>query len=146
MPIGEVYGALQTGLVDCVHTDLSSGWSYKLHESADGFARMKMGIPIKLPIMNRETWDGLSPDLQQIVIEACKNGAEDWRTYAISNSYIEKDVERTLQAKPEYVFFFPTSEERAEWSKLAEETAWKEFIKLGGDDAAKIVDIVNKTK
>ena len=146
MPIGEAYGALQTGLVGYAHTDLTSGWVMKLFEVTAGFARLQMGIPVTLPIMSRETWERLSPDLQQIVIEACKNAAEDWRTYVVSNYYIEKDKDSILQEKPEYNVFFPTSEERAEWVKQAEETAWKEFIKVGGDDAARIVDIVNKTR
>ena len=141
MPSSEIYQALMTGLLNCAHTDITTGWTFKYPEYTDGFARLGMGGPVDVPIFNRKTWDSLSPDLQGIVLEVCAQAAKSWRPYPITGYYVEQDFQKIAEAVPQYNIFSPTPEERGEWIKLAERTVWPEYAKLAGADGTQMVAI-----
>ncbi|MCC3144048.1 TRAP transporter substrate-binding protein [Halanaerobium sp. Z-7514] len=103
---GEVYSALQTGVVDAAENNYP-GWYYNSHhEVAPYFVEDEHNRIPELIIMSKITWDSLSPEDQEIIREAAIESTETQR---------EAWAERTEEAKALAV------EEGAEIITLTEE-------------------------
>ncbi|ADQ14339.1 TRAP transporter substrate-binding protein [Halanaerobium hydrogeniformans] len=103
---GEVYSALQTGVVDAAENNYP-GWYYNSHhEVAPYFVEDEHNRIPELIIMSKITWDSLSPEDQDIIKEAAVESTDTQR---------EAWAERTEEAKELAV------EEGAEIITLSEE-------------------------
>ena len=61
MAFSEVYGALQTGVVDGQENTWSNIWGQKFFEVQDGITETNHGIIDYLVVTNSDWWDGLDP-------------------------------------------------------------------------------------
>ena len=71
MPVSEIYNAMQTGVIDGAMIDATATRAFRLGEGAN-FLTLGMDAtnsPFFI-LMNRDAWDGLSPDEQAAVAEA----------------------------------------------------------------------------
>jgi len=65
MGYGEVYSALQTGLIDAQVNPLFANYSMKFYEVTDHFTQMWAEPFLSIPTVNSSFYDSLSPELQQ---------------------------------------------------------------------------------
>ena len=102
LSVGELYTALQIGTVDAVVTTLLLGVTGSLYEVADHIAGPVIGFGYTNNVINRDVWDGIPTDLQQIIIEeGAKAELEALRLAPFQNFIaLEAAQERGLEAAP----------------------------------------------
>ena len=68
MPVGERYQALQTGVIEAEFLPWDISYAYKYHDFNKHITWVNMGsaMPVGLGV-NRDVWDSLPPDLQQLM-------------------------------------------------------------------------------
>jgi TRAP-type C4-dicarboxylate transport system substrate-binding protein len=88
MPIGQVYNALQTGLIDGVITGSSTLSDFKLDEVASSFTMgANLGRLAFYAVMGQGTYDALSDEAKAAVdaasgLEVSKSAEDAWRETA----------------------------------------------------------------
>jgi len=133
MPAGEMYNALQTGLIDGIVTGSSAINDFKLDEVANSYT---LGAPLGnimfYLVMNQARYDGLSPEHKAILDKhtgrtLSQKGEEGWNAAA----------ERTLQevrADPSNTVIDLTAEEIAPFTKIADDLRTKLIADMGAQD------------
>lgn len=76
MAYGDVYSALQTGVIDGAENNWPSYLSTNHYEVATHITIDEHTRVPELMLMSKITWDKISPDDQKLVLEAAKAGAE----------------------------------------------------------------------
>jgi len=77
MPYGEIYSALQTGVIDGLEMDLSAIWAEKHYEVAKYVSLSSHYSFPTVNIMNLNKWNKLSPEDQKIFEEAAWETIDD---------------------------------------------------------------------
>jgi TRAP-type transport system periplasmic protein len=80
VPLGvpEVYGALQTGMIDMVTTTAVALVSLQWHTNLKFMTKDTSGILVGALLMNSEKWNSMPPDVQKIVLgEITRNTESD---------------------------------------------------------------------
>jgi TRAP-type C4-dicarboxylate transport system substrate-binding protein len=72
LPWGEVYSALQTGMVNGVVTSSASGKDGKLWEVLSHFTKINYAYPLQAVTINLDYWNALSKDQQAAMLKAAK--------------------------------------------------------------------------
>jgi TRAP-type transport system periplasmic protein len=67
IPFNEVYLALQSGIVDGVLTALNPGVQFKFYEVCKHVVMPDFGLALDKQVISLPAWEGLGPDLQQIL-------------------------------------------------------------------------------
>jgi len=70
MGYGEVYSALQTGIIDGAENNPPSLWAMKHYESCKFFALDEHMMVPEVVVISKKIWDTLSPEDQKIVAQA----------------------------------------------------------------------------
>ncbi len=70
LPWGELYSALQTGLVDSVLTSAVSGKDGKFWENLKYFTKINYAFPLNMMVINKDYWDALNPEQQKAMLKA----------------------------------------------------------------------------
>lgn len=126
MGSGEIYQAMQTGVLDAANTSSGSFVSYRLYEqvkclTAPGdYALWFMYEPI---LMSKKSWDKLNSAQQDALMAAGKKA----EAYMVEQAkgLDQKMVDTFKQAGVEVVTM--TGEQAAAWIKIAKETSYKNF-------------------
>ncbi len=136
MSFSEVYGGLQTGVIDGQENTWSNIYGKKFFEVQDGTTETNHGIIDYLVVTSTEWWDGLDPDVRdqfaQILTEVTesRNAASSEVDLANKDKIIEAGgVVRTL-----------TPEQRAAWVE-ALKPVWGQFE---GDVGADMIEAAQK--
>lgn len=107
---GEVYSALQTGVVDAGENNFPGWYSNSHHEVAPNFVVNEHSRIPELIIMSKITWDSLSPDDQQIIKQAALDSTvvqrEAW-------AEMEKEAEENAIADGATVTYLTAEEKQA---------------------------------
>lgn len=96
IPFPEVYGALQTGVVDGFETDVVGMYSGKFHEVAKHVTTSGHFNNVPLISMNQAAWDGLEPELQAVVQKAADDAGT--RSYEQSVAQVEEYTQKLKDA------------------------------------------------
>ena len=72
LPFGEVYSALQTGVVDAAENPLSNLYNSKFYEVQNSITMSNHGYLGYLVVASEKFWNELSPDLQDVVKQAIR--------------------------------------------------------------------------
>jgi tripartite ATP-independent transporter DctP family solute receptor len=72
MPFGEVFSAIQTGVVEGAENNWPSYWSTRHYEVAKFYSLTEHSMTPEMLVMSKMTWDTLTPEDQQIVRETAK--------------------------------------------------------------------------
>lgn len=133
MPAGEIYNALQTGLIDGVVTGMSAVNDFKLDEVANSYS---IGAPLGhimfYLVMNQNSYDSLSDD-QKAALDKnsgrglSQKGEEGWNARA-------KETLEKVEADPDNTVIYLTDEEIAPFDKVATETRDTLIEEMGADD------------
>jgi TRAP-type transport system periplasmic protein len=134
LPWGEVYSALQTGMIDSVLTSSVSGKDAKLWEVLGAFKKINYAYPLNMVVINLDYWNGLTAE-QKAAME--KAAAE---TQKMQWEVSSRDNEESLKACADGGI--KISEESPELAKeldAAAEVIITEFLKDADEDVKKMV-------
>jgi tripartite ATP-independent transporter DctP family solute receptor len=96
IPFPEVYGALQTGVVDGFETDVVGMYSGKFHEVAKYITKSGHFNNVPLIVMNQGDWDSLDPELQAKMQESAE--AAGTLSYERSVAQVEEYTQKLKDA------------------------------------------------
>ncbi len=103
LPYGEVYSAIQTGVIDGAENNPPSYDTSGHYEVAKYYSLDQHLIVPEVVVMSKMTWDKLSPDVQEAVVKAAKNsvayerGAWDAKVLASMDKVIAAGSEVTYE-------------------------------------------------
>ncbi|WP_372802141.1 TRAP transporter substrate-binding protein [Paracoccus seriniphilus] len=137
LPWGEVYGALQTGIIQGQENPAFFIESTKMYEVTDYITRAGHNNFTTAVMANKEFFDGL-PDEDKEVIHNAIGTAFDY-ILEYQTGLTEKSLEKIKEAKPSITINTLTEEERAPFKATAEAVE-QEFLEIGGPKAKDILD------
>jgi len=114
MPGGEVYMALQTGVVDGTITGIDVAVDRKFYEVAKYVLKQNLIFGMFVFLMNKETWNSLPPELQKLIDQLAKdvNAADMERRYNEDKSLVSTYEKRGGE------FYSVSNEEFGKWRQL----------------------------
>ena len=129
MAFKEVYGALQTGVVDGQENTWSNIYGKKFFEVQDGITESNHGIIDYLVVTSRKWWDGLPEDTRSQFAQILKEVTEtrNSESYQINQANKKNVIESGGTVRQ------LTSSQRKAWVK-ALKPVWKKFEKNIGKD------------
>jgi len=115
LPWGEVYSALQTGMVNSVLTSSASGKDGSFWEVLKHFTKISYAYPLQAVTINLDYWNSLSKAQQDAMLKAAKEvEALQWEA-----SKKEDEVALKMLADNGIVISEPSAELKAELDKVA---------------------------
>jgi tripartite ATP-independent transporter DctP family solute receptor len=76
LAFGEIYTALQTGTIDAQDNPLSSTFTNKFYEVTKQVSLTNHLLSLISPSINKDTWNKMGPELQEIMQKAAEAGRE----------------------------------------------------------------------
>ncbi|MCF3973512.1 TRAP transporter substrate-binding protein [Paracoccus salsus] len=137
LPWGEVYGALQTGIIQGQENPAFFIESTKMYEVTDYITRAGHNNFTTAVMANKDFYDGLSDEDKQVVNEAISVAFDyivDYQT-----GLTEESLEKIKEAKPSITITTLTDEQRQPFMETADAVE-QEFLKIGGPKAQEILD------
>ena len=137
LPWGEVYGGLQTNIIQGQENPTSFIESTKIYEVTDVITYAGHNNFTTAVMANKGFYDGLSPEDQEVVQNATKAAFEYILHY--QKGLEEEALEKIKAAKPDMVVNVLTDEQRAPFMEAAAVVEEK-FIEMTGDSGKAILD------
>jgi C4-dicarboxylate-binding protein DctP len=138
MAFGEVYQALQTGVVDGQENTWSNIYSQKFHEVQKTIAETNHGVIDYMVVTNAKWWDGLPADVRKALTEAMNEATAFANKLAYDlNEADKKKIVEAGKAKIQPL----TKQDVAAWRKSME-PVWKKFE---GDIGRDLIDAALKS-
>lgn len=137
LPWGEVYGGLQTNVIQGQENPMFWVESTKMYEVTDYITFAGHNNFTTAVMANKEFYDGLGEAEQKLIQDASKAAFEHILEY--QSGLTEKSVAKIKEAKPEMNIVELTEEQRAPFKEAAAEVEAK-FIEMTGDSGKKILD------
>jgi len=135
---GELYSALQQGVLDGISTAPQFLNVLKIHEVAKFYTDLKLHASPAVFFVSMKFWKSLPPDIQKVVAEAGKNFEKNSDAYYIDDSKNTSDnniLEKVF--KPAGVkLYFPTPRETESYKELTRPV----FMKYRDQVGAELVD------
>lgn len=129
--------AYQQGAVDVGMTGASAVKSRKLHEVMDHMTLSYDSAIEFVAVMNNDFFEGLSPEHQQIVLDAAAEVEQQLRDAIYAEEDAIVDEMRSLMTVVEL-----SDEERQQWVEATSSVAQK-FVDDAGDTAAEVISAVS---
>jgi TRAP-type C4-dicarboxylate transport system substrate-binding protein len=123
----EVYTALERGTIDGSLANPVFAFDYKYVEVAKYLYQMYLGTLGMVLGINTNSWNKLPADIQQMFHDEALLERAAIRGHEFYESLGDKNIKET-EAKGALIRVVPTKEEIAYVTKLAKETAWKEWV------------------
>lgn len=137
---GEIYGALQTKLIDSQVQPMYAHLSMGFYEVQDYITNLWNEAFMVTPVVNRDLFDSIPEDLQQILIDSCAQLIVPMTNWSFRNN--ELIGMKIRKAKPTITIYELSDEEIVPFKELA----WQEggpvdaYLKIGGEGAKEILD------
>ncbi len=96
MAWGEVFTALQLGTIDAVENPLVIYYSTKIYELAPYYSYTHHIAHFSIYLVSKKTWDSLSPEDRELVLQAAQKASEAQINYALE---LQQKLESTLKEK-----------------------------------------------
>jgi TRAP-type C4-dicarboxylate transport system substrate-binding protein len=141
MPGGEQYMALQTGVLDGAISGIDMALDRKFYEVAKYAPRQPLYYGIYLLLMNKETWNGLPPELQKLIEQT----ANEVSASEVERRQKAEDVLWSDYGKKVEVYSI-SKEEQARWRKTTSGVADK-YVKdaeAKGHPAKEALELMRK--
>ncbi len=134
VPASDLYVAMERGTIEGTILSLASAPGYKLEEVVGYVNQVNFSSTPIAVVMNRSTWEGLTPEQQQVITEASQSAA-----MATAEAYDAADEEglATLKAQGAEVVNF--ADEDIEKLKSLSEPSWDSWetqLTENGEDGA----------
>lgn len=137
LPWGEVYGGLQTGIVDAQENPAFFIESTRMYEVQDHITRLGHNNFTTALMANQEFFDGLSPEDQQVVRDAAKTAFDHIIEY--QQGLTGASLEKITADRPEVTVTTLTEEQRAPFRDTAAQVE-ETFLEIGGPRAQEVLD------
>ncbi|WP_243613388.1 TRAP transporter substrate-binding protein DctP [Shimia aestuarii] len=137
LPWGEVYGALQTGIIQGQENPAFFIESTKMYEVTDHITRAGHNNFTTAVMANKDFYDGLSDEDKALVSDAIDVAFDYIIEY--QSGLTEESLAKIKEAKPSMTITTLSDEERAPFMATAD-TVEQEFLEIGGDQAKAILD------
>ena len=137
LPWGEVYGALQTGIIQGQENPAFFVESTKMYEVTDHITRAGHNNFTTAVMANKEFFDGLGDEEKAVVQDAIATAFDYILEY--QDGLTEESLAKIQEAKPDMTITTLTEEQRAPFKATAD-TVEAEFLKIGGPQAQAILD------
>lgn len=137
LPWGEVYGALQTGIIQGQENPAFFIESTKMYEVTDHITRAGHNNFTTAVMANKDFYDGLS-DEDKMVVDNAIDAAFDY-IIEYQDGLTEESLDKIMEAKPSMTITTLTEEQRAPFKATAASVE-EQFLDIGGDQAAAILD------
>ena len=137
LPWGEVYGGLQTNIIQGQENPLFWVESTKMYEVTDHITFTGHSNFTTAVMANKEFFDGL-PEEDKEVVQNAIDAAFDY-IIEYQKGLTEESLEKIKEAKPEMNVTRLSEEERAPFKEAAKEVEQK-FIEMTGESGQKILD------
>ena len=138
MSFKEVYGGLQTKVIDGQENTWSNIYGKKFFEVQDGITESNHGIIDYLVVTSREWWDGLSDDVRNQLATIIQEVTAERN--AKSTAINEENRKLIIEAGSEVRQLTP--EQRAKWVE-AMKPVWKQFEGDVGADLIEAAQAIN---
>lgn len=137
LPWGEVYGGLQTGIIDGQENPAFFIESTRMYEVTDHITRLGHNNFTTALMANQEFFDGLSEEDRKVVRDAAETAFDTIIEY--QQGLTEKSLETIKEAKPAITVTTLTEEQRAPFRETAAQVE-ESFLEIGGPRAKEILD------
>ncbi|MBQ4823567.1 TRAP transporter substrate-binding protein DctP [Leisingera sp. HS039] len=137
LPWGEVYGGLQTNVIQGQENPTFFLYSTKIYEVTDYITYAGHNNFTTAVMANKDFYDGLSPEDQQLVQNAAQAAYD--HTVVYQQQAAETELAKIMEAKPEMKVTVLTNEQRSCFKEAAAEVEAK-FIEMTGDSGAAILE------
>lgn len=134
---GEVYGGLQTGIIDGQENPAFFIESTRMYEVTDHITRLGHNNFTTALMANQEFFDGLSDADKQVVRDAAQAAFDHIVEY--QDGLTEEALEKIREAKPSITITELTEEQRAPFRDTAS-TVEATFLEIGGPRAQELLD------
>ena len=141
LPWGEVYGGLQTNIIQGQENPTFFLYSTKIYEVTDHITYAGHNNFTTAVMANKDFFDGLGAEDQKLVQDAAKVAYDYIVDY--QSGLAEQELEKIKKAKPEMTVTVLNEEQRACFKEAAKEVEAK-FIEMTGDKGAAILDQMKK--
>ena len=141
MQYGEIYGGLQTGIIDAQMQPIFGNYSMEFFEVTDYETLIWAEPFLGIPTVNKKFFDSLP-----------KNAQDKMRQYWVDATLASVkwtdernigDKEKIMKEKPSTTFTVLDEEKISEFKAIAK-TVYPEFVKIGGDGAQELLDALLK--
>jgi TRAP-type C4-dicarboxylate transport system substrate-binding protein len=137
MPWGEVYSALNTGLIDSVLTSATSGKDGKFWEVLDHFTKINFAYPLNMVTINLDYWNSMSKDQQEAMLRAARETEKaQWEASRQSNRDSLKAIEKNG------IRITAVNEDFGEQLDRISEEIFKEFKAEAGGETKKALESI----
>lgn len=137
LPTGEIYGALQTGIVQGQENPTFYIESSKYYEVNDYLTYIGHNNYTSAIMANKDFFDGLSDEDKKVVRDASDAAFEYILDY--QRGLTEKSIEAIKEANPDMVVTTLTEEERQPFKDTSTQVE-EAFIQMTGESGQKILD------
>ncbi len=137
LPWGEVYGGLQTNIIQGQENPTFFLYSTKMYEVTDYITYTGHSNFTTALMANLDFYEGL-PDEDKMVIQDATDAAYDF-IIDYQSELAETELAKIMEAKPEMTVTVLSEEERACFKEAAKEVEAK-FIEMTGDTGAAILE------
>src|SRR6056297_693527 len=137
LPWGEVYGALQTGIIQGQENPMFWNWSANMYEVFEVITCMGHSNFTTAVMANKEFYDGLSDEEQQVVQDAIDVAFDHIIDY--QQGLHEESIEKIKEAKPEIEINVLSEEQRQPFIEAGEKVEDR-FVEMTGDSGKAILD------
>lgn len=141
LPWGEVYGGLQTNIIQGQENPVFFIESTKIYEVTDHITFAGHNNFTTALMANQDFFNGLSADEQELVRTASAQAFEYILEY--QSGLTEKSLDKIKQARPEVQVTYLTDEQRQAFRDTAAQVEAK-FVELTGDSGKAILDQMKK--
>ena len=137
LPWGEVYGGLQTGIIQGQENPAFFIESTKMYEVTDHITRAGHNNFTTAVMANLDFYEGL-PEEEQTMIQNAIDVAFD-HIIEYQDGLTEESLEKIKEAKPSITITTLSEEERQPFMETADDVE-QEFLEIGGDQAEAILE------
>lgn len=137
LPWGEVYGAMQTGIIQGQENPAFFIESTKMYEVSEHITRAGHNNFTTAVMANKEFYDGLSDEDKEVVQNAAQAAFDYILEY--QDGLTEESLAKIQEAKPEMTITTLTEEQRAPFKETAASVE-AEYLEIGGEQAQAILD------
>jgi TRAP-type C4-dicarboxylate transport system substrate-binding protein len=143
---GELYSAVQQGVIDGVSTAPQFLSVLKLQELCKYFTDLKLHATPAVFFLNMKFFDSLSPDIQKAFIEAGKNFERNSDAYYIDDSRVTSDnnILNDVFAKAGVKNYIPNATDRASYRELTKPVFMKYREQVGPDLVDSVVNFLKQ--
>jgi TRAP-type transport system periplasmic protein len=142
IPFGEVYTALQRGVVDGAMTSATNAEPMKFFEVSKYLNYWFLtGASIEWLAVNRKAWDALPKDLQQVVLDALTAVRFEDKEWEDAKAWDERARKRARELGMTIVDPAPGEMDKA---RSASRSAWESWLKRTGGDGKRALDLALK--